>query len=97
MNNDIRNTIYSFTHNGDIVGEIVGFEEQTLKNSSDTVIQHPVTDENGVITLVDSTAMVALIRLQSGSTIRRLKEPWMFIGAKYHERKTPQGVLNIPF
>ena len=97
MNSNIRNTIYSFTHNGDIVGEIVGFEEQTLKNSSDTVIQHKVTDENGVIKLVDSTAMVALIRLQSGSTIRRLKEPWMFTGAKYHERKTPQGVLNIPF
>jgi len=97
VNNGIRNTIYSFTHNGDIIGKIESFEEQTLTNPNGSVIQRAVIDDDGASSLVDVTASVALIRLQSGSVIRRIKEPWMFVGAKYHERKTPQGVQNIPF
>jgi hypothetical protein len=97
LNNDIRNTIYDFTHSGDVIGKIEGFEEQVLLDSSGTAIQKTVVNEDGTTSLVPVTAPVALIRLQSGAIVRRRREPWMFVSAKYHERKSVQGVQNIPF
>ena len=41
---------------------------------------------------------IAIIKTQTGQTIKRMKEYWMQIGMTYHERETPTGKgAVIPF